>query len=1394
VRLKVDASKQPEGDHRPLTSFEGEVRGDKIYWFNRDQPQNFGQFSKEGNRLYLGGQLLKPMEQRPTLFMGTDPDSSFDLPTRHELTPLTPDQLAIIRNILNPYWLNKIFAKFHNDRNGDAVGDLLRRFLNDPPCWMKHPSVRASCEPRLEQFYEVDLPLVRQYVQLVLTAQIWKNNRNTTLSHIQWIQRMLDVTMGKAPDSAVYQLYKYTGLKRSKSAGTGQYRYEFDFTLNGLSVLLAGYTGTLTVSKKTGPKPWTKQYSIELWGGNVSIGLVDVKLHSSFKGAAQSDIEWTENDIPGPVRLARASASIGMDTASAQIGFMHLFGNESIPMLPVFFQDASLGYPNVFKILEEKSKTSIDMDPSAKFTVKGVVGLDVGVSVLFGAISPLGDALQRITLRKGGYDPVDLSLMPKWDVSTTHNLSAEVHFCFDTDTPTEAARQAIRIMCARELAQLMSPASTLAVVGHADTIGRAEYNKNLSERRARKTVDAIKEILGSKFQIPEANIKMEGKGEDFAAQESKGQMVAAPKHRRVQVFLNAKLVLTLYSQAKQPSLGAAATSTAEAEWLEPPITEAEWSEGEDLDAGWFEAISGENPEAEELETFEEFDALEDSNGTETQQSDGTPAYEAPEDEWLEMRAMESEVVTAAKPVPIQARILWPALGFPAVVSHSERPSATPGSGDATTCICMLVATSSPRLSSADAARCLRYVPWAQRGRRHIAAHAFEPGDIAVRSDAGTTALTLAGRNDRFGGHVAFGANAAKQHGIVALLAESVRAFYKNVGLPHLYEIRVSEAATARLRQGQYHLFWNNLHASEDAPSDEMKLLVERFARPRRAKLGKAWDSQRDFLLAEYMYEYGGLHAPYNRTRTRARAEILHPLFIRARSSAPLTIGHVTDTHVDVRADVYEHNLEAARIAEGRRTVDYNNFNTSFVKIYGEARQTSDILLMTGDLIDYGRGFWGLGRALEVQQDGLYHTDRNWFLFYDLIAAGDAYSTPTYTILGNHDWRLNPYPPFAPGAPNPNELINNHMGLTRAQQHDVIAAAHGDGHKRGFSYSVEAEKGYELLRQLPLGDTVTALVQLFGRTGPAEQRGFPTETSFESIAWYLLSINPFLDYSFTLPGKQSVLMLDWAKDELVLFPIVKNGEASGYDPLTASDAAGTPRPRYSPTPLQQQMLAEFVSGPSRSKIVGVHAPPISPYSDWHTADLVAGRKTYSDPDTARGPKDGHPLFAVTPSTHVMTPSGMVADRGSLGNNKGRDWFIRIVNDPKYFVRLVLSGHVHRNGIYVVKRPTKPIEIVHPKDPSRRLRVDNALLVGTPSQKHQGPLYITTTSAGPRGSFEKRPFTQKEREHGGTTTDPGFTRLSIETDGKVTAMLFRGGQAPAEKAPQPKPAQREMAVGI
>jgi Calcineurin-like phosphoesterase len=794
----------------------------------------------------------------------------------------------------------------------------------------------------------------------------------------------------------------------------------------------------------------------------------------------------------------------------------------------------------------------------------------------------------------------------------------------------------------------------------------------------------------------------------------------------------------------------------------------------------------------------------------------------------------TEVVEAKDtgPARIQARLLWPALGFPAVVTPNVRPSTnTMREGDATTCVCVLVLSDHATLSSAHAAEHLRYVSWDKRGRRHIRnnpAASFPAAEISV-----VRRTPVAGRKDRFGQHIKFGHNGNNQHGITALLADYVTRFYARPGLKHLYEVRISEAATAKLENGQYHLFWNNELTNESLPSDEMFMLLAQFARPRRKASGEAGDL--DFLIKEYRYEYGALHPPYNQGQAArpVAAEILHPLFVQRHREAALRIGHITDTHVDVRADVYDWNLTAAGtrarverqklLAQGKR-VDkdslvnvladrldgYNNFNRSFEAAYKKVKEGSDVLLMTGDLIDYGRGFWGIGKPNEVQVDALYHTDRNWFLFYYLLASGGNYSTPTYTILGNHDWRINPYPPFAPGAPDPIELLHGHLqdiplpaskdrkdtSQDRKKQFEallkrIIATAHGPGHARGFSYSTEAEGTFGLLRSQDLATNVSVLVKLFAQSSnPVALKGFPVETSIESIAWYLLSINPFLDYAFTLPGKQSVLMLDWAKDEDVLFSKIENGEHTGYNPLMPGDAAGTPRPHNNLTDLQQHLVADFLSGPSRAKVVGIHAPVIGPHGDWYDSDLMVAKKTYPDPATARGPASGHPIFAATPSTVSGTPSGMVADRGSLGQTKARDWFVKLLANPNYCVRMVLSGHIHRNVLLVTYPPAQKIVLTNPKDSFRNRVITGALIVRrvieqavrgatppavtidrafTAPETRQGPLYILTTSAGPRGSFEERKLTEEEAERK-KSTDPGYARAELTSDGTIKSVMF------------------------
>jgi hypothetical protein len=61
--------------------------------------------------------------------------------------------------------------------------------------------------------------------------------------------------------------------------------------------------------------------------------------------------------------------------------------------------------------------------------------------------------------------------------------------------------------------------------------------------------------------------------------------------------------------------------------------------------------------------------------------------------------------------------------------------------------------------------------------------------------------------------------------------------------------------------------------------------------------------------------------------------------------------------VDVRNDVYEENLYREGVA-----ASFNNWNRDFVALYEHARRDSDVIFLTGDLIDYGRGHWGLEMA------------------------------------------------------------------------------------------------------------------------------------------------------------------------------------------------------------------------------------------------------------------------------------------------------------------------------------------------------------------------------------------------------------------------------------------------
>ena len=763
------------------------------------------------------------------------------------------------------------------------------------------------------------------------------------------------------------------------------------------------------------------------------------------------------------------------------------------------------------------------------------------------------------------------------------------------------------------------------------------------------------------------------------------------------------------------------------------------------------------------------------------------------------------------------RILWPALGFPAVIAPSTTPKRDPAGRSVARSASVLLLCNQQTLSAEDAAHHLRIVTWKERTRRYIAdgqPGCFTAAELEVKSDVPASPLTRPHRDDR-GEAVWFGGQ-SYENSVVASLSRKVRSFYEAQGLRYLHEIRISEEACAKLPDGLYHLFWNGSPGTEGSTSGELELLLDKYAQPtREASLAPVKSPQRlriATLVEEYRREYGPLHQPYQQTDHDKRfTEVLHPLFVRrswtGRAQRSVSIGHVTDTHVNVRADVYAENLkfeDKAITWEGAsyrynkdRIIRYNNFNQSFDRVYSEAKAGSDLILMTGDLIDYGRGPLGLvdGGAFRrrLGEDWTYHADRNWFLFYYLLASRSNYSVPVYTSLGNHDWRLNPYPPFAEGAPPPSILVHNHLDFTGDELVQILQAAHGPGHgyASGFMSTVRTRQAYQ-------DDASHKLQGALGYfTGDLAFPGSPLQTTVDSVFWYLLVINPFLDYAVPLPGGQQVLMLDWGeREEIYNFASPKSW--TEYSQRAANVLS----------PLQEWHVTEFAQSRGAAKVIGTHAPPLGPDDNWSEEDLAKGERTFEfgEDSRMRRPTDDktirvtqHTICAVAPKD---APLGVAAIFGTFVPR--REWFVRKVSEATSGIRLVLGGHIHREGLLVAYPPKddkearllRSVTYAEASDRGRGIGPGVAAIRREhwkegghdidSARKFPSPLYVNTPSAGPRPNLFDKNRNLPDRDGQPQKHDfvaPGWIRIELTGDGIIKTVASRQLAEPSRTLPAP-----------
>ncbi len=199
-----------------------------------------------------------------------------------------------------------------------------------------------------------------------------------------------------------------------------------------------------------------------------------------------------------------------------------------------------------------------------------------------------------------------------------------------------------------------------------------------------------------------------------------------------------------------------------------------------------------------------------------------------------------------------------------------------------------------------------------------------------------------------------------------------------------------------------------------------------------------------------------------------------------------TFIHATDLHVAKRND----GIPKIIGLEGKS--GYINFNDHLRRLTSRAnemadRGEADFVFLTGDLIDYVLP----DKKIQSNEDleelrNLSFDEANWLTFYNILTGEDGgvgLRVPAFTLLGNHDYRLNLYN-LDDGGDRWEDF-----GLTEEQ------------FKRYKEKAVEADAKFP--QQLWVG--------------------------LSGLLWYFRYINPDLDYEFSLDS-HSFICLDTGPDE------------------------------------------------------------------------------------------------------------------------------------------------------------------------------------------------------------------------------------------------------------------------
>ena len=433
-------------------------------------------------------------------------------------------------------------------------------------------------------------------------------------------------------------------------------------------------------------------------------------------------------------------------------------------------------------------------------------------------------------------------------------------------------------------------------------------------------------------------------------------------------------------------------------------------------------------------------------------------------------------------------------------------------------------------------------------------------------------------------------------------------------------------------------------------------------------------------------------------RSKKPIKPYHPFYVSSKEY--LDISHITDIHISTRWELYERILKK-NYPNNFNEKHFNNYNTTFNELLKKTSQDADIVLVTGDLIDYNRGhkidLTGDVKNIydserDFEKDYLFN--RNWVLFYELLT--DNYQKPVFTILGNHEYLLNPYNTNARIRVS---LINKPIPIIDIPIMSESNSFAGDMNLKEDEAQFEQPLEFSLnIKQgKKLGDykydhKEEKLAPML-RENASELIDDPKSgiwyTDKESGTWYFLVINPFKDYSFTY-RKMSVLMLDWNVDQ--------------YD----GSLITLPRPTKCISTEQFKLLDKWVKHNVNVRIFASHAPVYDPWEDLGNFYLERGilkrdhDKTYDYTD--RMTKKHSPKLNL----------GAVEEKSRI---KLLDKYIF---DPDNPIHILLNGHSHTNRIFQLEKNKNGDEIAVLRREDEFSKWDQTT-----------PFFLITTSGGPIG---------------------------------------------------------------